>query len=56
MAHTQEKIKIIFFEVLLIKMFVLIINLARKLFFREKTMLLTYLLKQFMKIMIKKAF
>ena len=36
MAHTQKSIKIIFLVILLIKLHVLIINLARKLFFSEK--------------------
>ena len=36
MAHTQKNIKIIFLAVLLMKSFVLIINLARELFFTEE--------------------
>ena len=36
MAHTQKNIKIILIAVLLIKLFVLIINLARRLFFAEE--------------------
>ena len=36
MAHTQENIKIIFLAVLLTKLFVMIINLAKKLFFTDK--------------------
>ena len=36
MAHTQKNIKITFLAVLLTKLHVLIINLARKLFFTEE--------------------
>ena len=36
MAHTQKNIKIIFLAVLLTKLFVLIINLAKRLFFIEE--------------------
>ena len=36
MAHTQKNIKIIFLAVLLTKLHVLIINLAKKLFFTEE--------------------
>ena len=52
MAHTLKNIKIIFLEVLLMKFFVLIINSVKKLFFTGKKMLLTDLLKQFLKSMI----
>ena len=52
MAHTQQKINIILLAVLFIKLHVLIMNLARKLFFTEKKMLFTVLLKQFLKSMI----
>ena len=52
MAHTLKNIKIIFLAVLPIKLHVLIINLARKLFFAEEKMLFTDLLKQFLKSMI----
>ena len=45
---TQKNIKIIFLAVLLIKLFVLIINLLKMLFTEEK-MLLTNLLKKFLK-------
>ena len=45
MDHTQKKIKITFLAVLLIKLHVLIINSAKKLFFTEGKMLLTDLLK-----------
>ena len=36
MTHTQENIKIIFLAVLLINLFVLTINSAKKLFFTEE--------------------
>ena len=36
MVHIQKNIKIIFLAVLLTNLFVLIINLARKLFFTEE--------------------
>ena len=52
MPHKQKSVKYIFLAVLLIKLHVLIINLARKLFFTEEKMLLTDLLKQFLKSMI----
>ena len=52
MSHTQKNIKTIFVAVLLTKLFVLIINLARKLFLTEEKMLFTDLLKQFLKSMI----
>ena len=51
MSHTQKNIKITFLAVLLIKLFVLIINLAKKLFFTEEKMLFTNLLKQLLKSM-----
>ena len=44
---TQKNIKNIFLVVLLIKLFVLTINLANQLFFIEVKMLLMNLLKQF---------
>ena len=47
-VHTQKNIKIIFLAVLLIKLFVLTINLVRKLFCTEEQMLLTNLLYQFL--------
>ena len=50
MGHTQKNIKTTFNAVSL--MFVLIINLARKLFFTEVKILLRDLLKQFLKRMI----
>ena len=62
MSHTQKNIKITFLAVLLIRLFVLIINLAKKLFFTEEKMLFTNLLKQLLKSMTtvkkidKKAF
>ena len=49
MAHTQKNIKIIFLAALLPKLFVLIINLARELFFTEEKMLLPDLLTPFFK-------
>ena len=52
MAHTLKNIKIIFLPVLLIKLHVLIINLARKLFFTEEKMLFMGSLKQFLMSMI----
>ena len=52
MAHTLKNIKMIFLVVLHIKLFVLIINLARELLFTEEKMLFTDLLKQFLKSMI----
>ena len=51
MSHTQKNIKITFLAVLLIRLFVLIINLAKKLFFTEEKMLFTNLLKQLLKSM-----
>ena len=51
MSHTLKNIKIMFFAVLLIKLFVLTINLVKMLFFTEEKMLLTNLLKQFLKNM-----
>ena len=62
MAHTLKIIKIIFLVVLLTKLFLLIINSVKKLFFTEEKMLPTDLLKQFLKSviivknMIKKKF
>ena len=47
-----KNIKITFLVVLLRKLHVFIINIARKLLFTEEKMLLTDLLKQFLKIMI----
>ena len=52
MAHTQKSIKITFLAVFLTKLFVVIIDLAKKLFFTEEKMLLRDLLKQFLKSMI----
>ena len=49
MAHTQNKIMIIFLAVLRTKLFALIKNLAKKLLFTEEKMLLANLLKQFLK-------
>ena len=46
--HTQENIRIIFLVVLLIKLCVLIINIAKRLFCTEEEMLLTNLLNQFL--------
>ena len=51
-VHTQKNIKIIFLAVLLTNLFVLIINSVKKLFFTEEQMLLTDLLKQFLRSMI----
>ena len=62
MAHTQENIKIIFLAVLLTKLFVMIINLAKKLFFTDKKnvvyRLIEAILKEYYycKKMIKKTF
>ena len=61
MAPTLKNIKILFLAFLLIKLFVLIISLARELLFTEEKMMLTDLLRQFLKSMIvvkndKKAF
>ena len=44
MSHTQKNTKITFLAVLLIKLFVLIINLVNMLLFTEEKMLLTILL------------
>ena len=52
MAHKQKNIKIIFLAVLVTKLFVLIINLARELFFTKQKMLFADLLKQFLESMI----
>ena len=49
---TLKNIKIMFLAVLVIKSFVLIINLVKVLFFIEEKMLLTNLLKQLLKSMI----
>ena len=54
MAHTQKKIKHIFLAALLVKLHVLIINLARKLFFTEEEMLLEEY--DYCKKMMKKHF
>ena len=51
MAHTQKSIKIMFLSVLLTKLFVLIINPVKKLFFTEEKTLFIGLLKQFLKSM-----
>ena len=48
MAHTLKNIKVIFLAVLLINLFVLIINLTRKLFPAEEKMQSIYSLKQFL--------
>ena len=55
-VHTMKNIKIKFFVVFLTKLFVLIINLAKKLFFTEKKMQFIDSLKQFLKsiIIVKK--
>ena len=45
-VHTQENIKIMFLAVLLIKLFVLTINLVKNLFCTEERMLFTNLLNQ----------
>ena len=50
-SHTPKNIKITFLAVLLIKLFVLTINLVKMVFFIGKKMLLTNLLKQFLKSM-----
>ena len=47
-VHTQENIKITFLAVLLLELFVLTINVVKKLFFTEERMLLTNLLNQFL--------
>ena len=52
MAHTQKYLKIIFLVVLLTKLFVLITDLARELFFTEEKMLFMGSLKQFLKSII----
>ena len=51
-VHKLKNIKIMFLAVLLIKLFVLIIDSVKKFFFTEEKMLLTNLLKQFLKSMI----
>ena len=48
MVHTQENTKTMFLAVLLTKLFVLIINSAKKLFFAEEKMMFINLLKQFL--------
>ena len=50
--HILKNIKIIFFAVLLTTLFVLMINLAKYLFFAEEKTQLINLLKQFIKTMI----
>ena len=50
--HILKNIKIIFFAVLLTKLFVLMIDLASQLFFTEEKMQSINLLKQFLKSMI----
>ena len=52
MLHRLKNIKIIFFAVLLTKLFVLMINLASQLFFTEEKMQSINLLKQLLKSMI----
>ena len=52
MAHTQKNIKITFLVALLTKLFVLIINLVKMLLCTEEKILLTNLLKQFLKSII----
>ena len=52
MAHTQKNIKTTFLAVLLTKLHVLIIGLARKLFFTEDKIPLIDSLKQFLMSMI----
>ena len=52
MALKQKNIKIMFLAVLVTKLFLLIINLARELFFMEEKMLFADLLKRFLKSMI----
>ena len=47
-VHTQKNINHIFPVVLLTKLFVLMINSVKKLFFTEEKMLFTNLLKQFL--------
>ena len=62
MAPTQKNIRIIFLAVLLTKLFVLIINLARKLFFTEEKNAVYRFIESFLeecdccKKMIKTAF
>ena len=51
MAHALKNIKTIFLAVLLRKLFVLIINSIKKLFFTEEKMLFTNLLNKFLKSM-----
>ena len=47
-VHIQENTKVMFLAVLLIKQFVLIINLVKKLFYTEEKMLFMNLLNQFL--------
>ena len=49
MFHTQKNVKIMFLAVLITKLFVLIINLVKNLFFTEEKMLFIGSLKQFLK-------
>ena len=49
MLHTLKNIKMMFLADLLIKLFVLVVNLVNQLFFREEKMQFIYLLKQFLK-------
>ena len=51
MSHTLKNIKITFLSVLFTKLFVLTINSVEMLFFIEEKMLLTNLLRQFLKSM-----
>ena len=52
MAYTQKNINIIFLVVFLTKLFVLIMNLAKNLFFIEEKMLFIDSLNQFLKSVI----
>ena len=52
MLHKLKNIKIIFLSVLLIKLYVLMIDLVNQLFFIEEKMQPGNLLKQFLKNMI----
>ena len=49
MAHTQKNIKTTFLAVILIRLFVLIINSVKWLFFTDEKMQLVDSLKQFLK-------
>ena len=53
MPHTLKNIKMIFLAVFLIKFCILMIEVARTLFFTEEKMESSDLLKQFLKNMIK---